>query len=100
MVERSGNTALLFSSQAQRRAGTEINTVKPLEIEQVHHFAINSILATPKVDDLAREYFHLTFLDWVSLYQKSKFALPQRITQKTGEYLSYQVHVPIGITLI
>lgn len=100
MVERNGNTALLFSSQAQRRSGTEINTIKPLEIEQVHHFSINSNLATPNVDELAREYYHLTFLDWVSFYQKSKFALPQRITQKTGEYLSYQVHVPTGITLI
>jgi hypothetical protein len=100
VVERGGNSALLFSSQAIRRQGEDVNTVKPLQIELVHHFTFNSELPTPRVEELAREYYHLTFLDWVSFYSKSKFALPQRITQKTGEYLSYQVRVPKGVTLI
>ena len=100
VVERGGNSALLFSSQAIRRQGEDANTVKPLQIELVHHFTFNSELPTPRVEELAREYYHLTFLDWVSFYSKSKFALPQRITQKTGEYLSYQVRVPKGVTLI
>jgi hypothetical protein len=100
VVEKGGKTALLVSSQAQKKEDRELNSVKPLEIEHVHHFTINSSLDTPRIEELAREYYHLTFLDWVSFYQRSKFALPQRITQKTGEYLSYQVHVPKGVTLL
>lgn len=99
-IEKEGKRALLASSQAQKSRGYDLYTVKPLQIEHIHHFMINSTLASPKIEDLAREYYHLTFLDWVSFYQKSKFALPQRITQKTGEYLSYQVSVPKGVTLI
>jgi hypothetical protein len=100
IIERGSKSALLVSSQAQKKQGVEFSTVKPLQIEHIHHFTINSSLQSPKIEDLAREYYHLTFLDWVSFYQRSKFALPQRITQKTGEYLSHFVNVPKGVTLI
>lgn len=100
LTERGGKSALLVGSQAQKRGIEELNTLQPLLIEHIHHFTINSSLPAPRVEDLAREYYHLTFLDWVTFYQRSKFALPQRITQKTGEYLSSQVDVPKEVTLI
>ncbi len=99
-VGRGGRTAYLVGSQAQRSQSVEISTVQPLEIEHIHHFNINSDLPSPGVEALSREYYHLTFLDWVTFYQRSKFALPQRITQRTGEYLSYNVNVPKGVTLL
>ena len=99
-VAKGGRTAYLVGSQAQRRQSVELSTVQPLEIEHIHHFNINSDLPSPGVEALSREYYHLTFLDWVTFYQRSKFALPQRITQRTGEYLSYNVNVPKGVTLL
>jgi hypothetical protein len=91
---------LLVSSQVRKFNDQETMTVKPLQLELIHHFTVNSNLSTPSIKSLAQEYYHLTCLDWVSFYQKSKFALPQRITQKTGEFLSAQVNVPKGVVVL
>ena len=79
---------------------TETMTVRPLQLELIHHFIISSNLSMPDVKAIAQEYYHLTFLEWVTFYQKSKFALPQRITQKTGEFLSAQVSVPKEVVVL
>ena len=89
-----------MSSQTHKIGDEEMMTVKPLQLELVHHFDVNSKLPTPNIKAIAQEYYHLTFLDWVSFYQRSKFALPQRITQKTGEFLSAQVDVPKEVVVL
>jgi hypothetical protein len=91
---------LLVSSQTHKIDNEETMTVKPLQLELVHHFDVNSKLPTPNIRAIAQEYYHLTFLDWVSFYQKSKFALPHRITQKTGEFLSAQVNIPKEVVVL
>jgi hypothetical protein len=91
---------LLVSSQTHKIDNEETITVKPLQLELIHHFDVNSKLPTPNIRAIAQEYYHLTFLDWVSFYQKSKFALPQRITQKTGEFLSAQVNIPKEVVVL
>ena len=91
---------LLISSQAHKGDNVEMMTLRPLQLELVHHFSINSNLPTLDTKAIAQEYYHLTFLDWVSFYQKSKYALPQRITQKTGEFLSAQVDVPKEVIVL
>jgi hypothetical protein len=93
-------SCLLISSQVHKVNNVETMTVKPLQLELVHHFNINSDLPTPDIRSMAHEYYHLTFLDWVTFYQRSKFALPQRITQKTGEFLSAQVYVPKEVIVL
>jgi hypothetical protein len=94
------DSCLLVSSQTHKIDDEEMMTVKPLQLELVHHFDVNSKLTTPNIRAIAQEYYHLTFLDWVSFYQKSKFALPQRITQKTGEFLSAQVNIPKEVVVL
>jgi len=99
--QKSGESScLLVSSQTHKVNDEETMTVKPLQLELVHHFSVNSKLATPSIRAIAQEYYHLTFLDWVSFYQRSKFALPQRITQKTGEFLSAQVGIPKEVVVL
>jgi hypothetical protein len=94
------DSCLLVSSQTHKIDDEEMMTVKPLQLELVHHFDVNSKLTAPSIKAIAQEYYHLTFLDWVSFYQKSKFALPQRITQKTGEFLSAQVNIPKEVVVL
>ncbi len=94
IVEGSDKCLLVGSSPHKDATGAETTTVQPLEIEKVHHFKINSQLEEPPVEALAREYFHLSYLNWLSFSQRSKYALPQKITQKTGEYISAQVRIP------
>jgi len=89
--------AILVSSVPHRRAGRELATVQPIQLVKVQHFNVNSDLEEPSIDGLVKEYFHLKYLNWLSLFQPPKLALPQRITQKTGEYLSAQVRVPRGV---
>ena len=97
IVENNNRCLLVGSSPHKDAEGAETTTVQPLEIEKVHHFRINSQLEEPPVEALAREYFHLSYLNWLSFSQRSKYALPQRITQKIGEYISAQVRVPSDV---
>jgi hypothetical protein len=99
IVENNDECLLVGSSPHKDVTGAETTTVQPLEIEKVHHFKINSQLEEPTVGALAREYFHLSYLNWLSFSQRSKYALPQKITQKTGEYISAQVRVPPNVIM-
>jgi hypothetical protein len=91
--------ALLISSLPQLKQNIEINTLIPLELEKILHFSINSNLQEPSIAELAKEYFYLTYLNWLSLRQRTKFALPHKIAQKAGEYISAQVHIPQNIII-
>jgi hypothetical protein len=81
------------------KQNTEMNTLMPLELKKVLHLSINSSLQEPSIADLAREYYYLTHLNWLSLRQRSKFALPHKIAQKAGEYISAQVNIPQNIII-
>jgi hypothetical protein len=97
IIEEEDKCLLIGSSPHRDKEGNETTTVQPIEIEKAHHFTINSTLSEPSVDALAQEYFHLTYLNWLSFRQRSKFALPQKITQRTGEYISAQVRIPPSV---
>jgi hypothetical protein len=97
IIEGEDRCLLISSSPHRDKEGNETTTLQPIEIEKVHHLTINSTLAEPTVDALAREYFHLTYLNWLSFRQRSKFALPQKITQRVGEYISAQVEIPPSV---
>ncbi len=90
-------SGILVSSVPHRWAGKELATVQPIQLVKVEHFNVDSDLEEPTIEGLVKEYFHLKYLNWLSLFQPPKFALPQRITQRTGEYISAQVRIPTGI---
>lgn len=71
------------------RVKDEQGTVKPLELTRVIHFDMKSNLKRA-----SREYLQLTYLNWLSFSQRSKFALLQKITQRVGELISAQVNIP------
>ena len=91
--------ALLISSLPQLMQNNEINTLMPLELKKVLHLSINTSLKEPSIVNLTREYYYLTHLNWLSLRQRSKFALPHKIAQKAGEYISAQVNIPQNIVI-
>jgi len=87
-IQIDENKGLLVSSK------TKQGTCVPIEISLHEHFCFNTQVPKPKITQIAQEYYNLTFLNWNSLYNKSKFALPQLITQLIGENLTYGVQIP------
>jgi len=53
-----------------------------------------------EISEIIDEYYRLTFLNWSSIYRKSKLALPQILTQNLGENLTAGVMVPDDMILL
>ena len=76
-------------------------TAQPLEIALKKHICINrKDVPVPHISKIMEEYHRLTYLDWASLFNQGKYALPQRLTQNLGENISAGVLVPDDMILL
>lgn len=82
-------------------SSTYSGTVQPIEITLHAHICLNEADApVPHISQIIDEYYSLTFLNWSSIYKKSKLALPQILTQNLGENLTAGVMVPDDMVLL
>jgi len=82
-------------------SSTYSGTSQPLEISLHSHICLNNAQApVPHISQIIDEYYRLTFLNWSSIYRKSKLALPQILTQNLGENLTAGVMVPDDMILL
>jgi hypothetical protein len=80
---------------------THSGTSQPLEISLHSHICLNNAEApAPHISHIIDEYYRLTFLNWSSIFRKSKLALPQILTQNLGENLTAGVMVPDNMILL
>jgi hypothetical protein len=93
-IINSENSGLLIS------ASTFSGTAQPIEITLAKHVCLNKNVPTPSVSDVIKEYYHLTFLNWSSIFKKSKYSLPQILTQNLGENLTAGTIVPDDMVLL
>jgi hypothetical protein len=82
-------------------SSTYAGTAQPIEITLHKHVCLNNASApTPNISQILDEYYRLTFLNWSSIFKKSKLALPQILTQNLGENLTAGVMVPDNMVLL
>ncbi len=48
----------------------------------------------PRIEEFAREFFHLSHLHWQSMFSKIKTALPLKVVQEIGEFATKGVDIP------
>lgn len=76
-------------------------TAQPMEISLKDHICLNRQDApAPTAHQLLREYYHMTFLNWSSIFKQGKYALPQILTQNLGENLSAGIETPENMAVI
>jgi hypothetical protein len=91
-----GNDAGLLVSHKPERG-----TAKPLEITANDHISLNrDDVPEPTAESLLREYYNLSYLNWSSIFNQGKYALPQILTQNLGENLSAGIDVPENMAMI
>jgi len=91
----NGKVGLLISAKSQ------FGTSQPLEISLMKHIVINTNdVPIPHISQIMEEYYKLTKLNWGSVFNQGKLALPQILTQNLGENLSYGVSVPDNMVLL
>lgn len=89
------NSGLLVSHKPDQ------GTAQPMEITAKDHVSLNRDEADkPSAEDLLREYYNLTNLNWSSIFNQGKYALPQILTQNLGENLSAGIEVPDDMAVI
>lgn len=72
-----------------------------IEISHHAYICLNEAETTmPHISLIIDEYYSLTYLNWSSIYKKSKLALPQILTQNLGENLTARVMVPVDMVLL
>jgi hypothetical protein len=76
-------------------------TAQPLEITLQDHVSLNQAdVDSPAAEDLLKEYYNLSYLNWSSVFNQGKYALPQILTQNLGENLSAGIEVPDNMPMI
>lgn len=76
-------------------------TAQPLEITLQDHVSLNrDEVDSPTAEGLLEEYYSLSYLNWSSVFNQGKYALPQILTQNLGENLSAGVEVPDDMPMI
>lgn len=79
----------------------ERGTAQPLEITLQDHVSLNrEEVDPPTAEELLREYYNLSYLNWSSIFNQGKYALPQILTQNLGENLSAGIEVPDNMPMI
>ena len=91
----SDDVGLLISHKPDR------GTAKPLEITANDHVCLNrDDVPDPTVGSLLEEYYNLSYLNWSSIFNQGKYALPHILTQNLGENLSAGIAVPENMAMI
>jgi hypothetical protein len=76
-------------------------TAQPLEITLQDHVSLNQDdVGSPTAGELLKEYYNLSYLNWSSVFNQGKYALPQILTQNLGENLSAGIEVPDNMPMI
>ena len=76
-------------------------TAQPLKITLQDHVSLNrGEVDSPTAEELLREYYSLSCLNWSSVFNQGKYALPQILTQNLGENLSAGIDVPDNMPMI
>jgi hypothetical protein len=99
----SGGSAMLYSDDRGLLVSHKPSqgTAKPLEITAKDHVSLNrDDVPKPSAEHLLREYYNLSYLNWSSIFNQGKYALPQILTQNLGENLSAGIDVPENMAMI
>lgn len=99
----SVGTAILYDDKCGLliSSSTYYGTSQPIELTLHAHIPLNEAKApAPHISQIIDEYYSLSFLNWSSIYKKSKLALPQILTQNLGENLTAGVMVPDDMVLL
>ena len=95
-------TAISFNEKSGLlvSASTRLGTIQPLELTLHSHICLNTDVPKPHISEIMDEYYRLTHLDWASLFNQGKYALPQILTQKLGENISAGLTIPDDLVLL
>lgn len=99
----AGGKAMIYNDDAGLLVShkPERGTAKPLEITANDHISLNrDDVPEPTAESLLREYYNLSYLNWSSIFNQGKYALPQILTQNLGENLSAGIDVPDDMAMI
>lgn len=76
-------------------------TAQPMEISRKDHLCLNQDdTPAPTAEQLLKEYYHMSYLNWSSVFKQGKYALPQILTQNLGENLSAGIETPENMAVI
>jgi len=95
-------TAISFNEKSGLlvSASTRLGTIQPLELTLHSHICLNIDVPEPHISEIMDEYYRLTYLNWASLFNQGKYALPQILTQKLGENISAGLTIPDDLILL
>ncbi len=80
---------------------TDQGTAQPMEISLKDHVCLNKEdTPAPTAEQLLKEYYHMSYLNWSSVFKQGKYALPQILTQNLGENLSAGIETPENMAVI
>ena len=98
-----GGTAVTYDSEEGLLVShkPDRGTAQPLKITLQDHVSLNrGEVDSPTAEELLREYYSLSCLNWSSVFNQGKYALPQILTQNLGENLSAGIDVPDNMPMI